>query len=80
MDHGTRVTSINGLHIGDLIFYGHSRGRPGFSAGDPTHVAGYVGYVDGKASVLSMGHYPMSLYPWNYRSDINHLRHYDVVP
>jgi len=75
MDHGSRVNHISDLLPGDMVFYGYSYPRPGFNRGDPTHVALYVG--DGK--VLSMGSYPMKYYPYNYRRDVNHFRHYRVT-
>lgn len=74
---GVRVGSINDLLPGDAIFYGHSVSKPGFNAGDPTHVALYVGVIDNQHMVLSMGSYPMSYVPYNYRHDINHYRHYN---
>lgn len=43
---------------GDVVFYGPS-------AGNPTHEALYIG--DGK--VISNGHYPMGIYPVDYRGD-----------
>lgn len=76
--HGTRVSTINQLKPADLIFYGYSRGMPGFRSGDPTHVAIYVGLIKGVPSVLSMGHFPMGLYPHNYRT-INQMRTYDLL-
>jgi hypothetical protein len=79
MDHGTRVLSVSDLKPLDLIFYGSSVAKPGFNAGDPTHVAVYVGYRDGAHMVLSMGSYPMRYAPWNYRHDLNYFRHYNVV-
>jgi hypothetical protein len=75
IDHGIRVSHLSELKPLDLIFYGSSSGRPGFRYGDPTHVATYVGKISGVESVVSMGHYPMSLYAYNYRS-INQMRHY----
>ena len=77
-DHGTRVGSVSQLAPGDLIFYGHSRRQAGFPSGSPTHVAVYVGVKGGRHMVISHGHYPMGYYPYNYRSDINHYRHYKV--
>lgn len=78
IDHGIRVDTIHDLKPGDLIFYGHSSGRPGFSPGDPTHVAVYVGLINGMHMVVSNGHYPMIYTVYNYRTDINQLRHYPV--
>jgi hypothetical protein len=78
MSRGTRVASWRDLEPGDLIFYGSSSGRPAFSAGDPTHVALYVGVIDGQPLVLSHGSYPMGLRPVSYRP-VNHYRRYDVV-
>jgi hypothetical protein len=77
--HGYHVDHVDDLKIGDLIFYGYSRGKPGFRTGDPTHVALYVGLNNGVHYVLSMGSYPMGWYPYNYRSDINRYRTYDVA-
>lgn len=76
---GHRVLTINSLLPGDFIFYGSSVAKPGFNAGDPTHVALYVGYRDGAHMVLSMGSYPMNYVRYDYRHDVNHFRHYDVV-
>lgn len=79
MSRGTRVAKVGLLKPLDLIFYGSTTKRsPGFEIGDPTHVAVYVGLINGVPSVLSHGHYPMALYPYNYRS-INHFRHYTVA-
>lgn len=78
IDNGVRVGSVGNLQPLDLIFYGSSRSTPGFPGGSPTHVAVYVGVKNGVHMVLSHGHYPMSYYPYNYRSDINHYRHYSV--
>jgi hypothetical protein len=75
MSTGTRVNSIDDLGVGDAVFYGHSPARPGFPAGSPTHVAFYAGH----GFVYSLGHFPMSYYRYNYRSDINHYRHYKVA-
>lgn len=77
MSRGTRVRSIRDLQPGDPIFYGSSRGMPGFSSGDPTHVALYVGYRNGAHMVLTLGSYPMKYVPYSYRHDINHYRTYD---
>lgn len=74
-NHGERVSTIDELAPADLIFYGYSSGRPGFNRGDPTHVALYVG----DRMVVSMGHYPMSYYRFDYRTDINHYRHYTIT-
>lgn len=79
IDHGTRVDSIRDLRKGDGIFYGRSSSRPGFPAGSPTHVAVYVGLIHDVPMVVSNGHYPMGFYKWNYRSDVNQLRHYRVA-
>lgn len=76
IDHGVRVGSVSQLKPLDLIFYGFSPARPGFPAGSPTHVAVYVGVKNGTHMVISNGHHPMGYYPYNYRSDINHYRHY----
>lgn len=79
MSTGTMVGNINELEPGDLVFYGSaSHASPAFPLGSPTHVALYVGDVNGVPSVLSHGSYPMRLLPYSYRS-INHLRHYKVV-
>lgn len=79
MSHGVRVTSVRGMKPGDLVFYGRTlRASPAFPVGSPTHVALFVGVVHGVPSVLSMGHYPMSLYPHDYRS-VNHYRTYKVA-
>lgn len=80
MTRGTRVNSILSLKPLDLIFYGHSVAKPGFNAGDPTHVAVYVGHRDGAHMVISMGSYPMSYVRYDYRHDLNHYRHYNVAP
>jgi len=73
INHGHKV-NFNDLELGDLIFYGFSSGRPGFSVGDPTHVALYAG----GGNVLSNGRYPMSYYEYDYRRDINCYVHYDI--
>jgi len=78
IDHGIRMGSVRDLKPLDLIFYGSSRGGPGFGRGAPTHVAVYVGVRNGVPMVLSHGHYPMSYYAYNYRSDINQFRHYNI--
>lgn len=75
MTRGTRVSSVDNLKPGDAIFYGHSRRMPGFNSGDPTHVALYVG----NRMILTLGSYPMKYVPYNYRSDINHYRHYQFA-
>lgn len=78
MTTGQRAASVNDLELADSIFYGYSRGYgPAFNRGDPTHVAVYVGKIDGVHSVLSLGSYPMRLLRFDYRS-INHYRHYEV--
>ena len=78
IEHGVRVSGIGELEPLDLIFYGFSAPKPGFPGGSPTHVAVYVGVKNGVPMVLSNGHYPMGYYPYNYRSDLNHYRHYAV--
>lgn len=79
MNEGTRVTRVTDLKPGDLIFYGYTtRPSPAFPLGSPTHVAVYIGVVDGVHSVVSNGHYPMGLYPYDYRA-VNHFRSYRVV-
>lgn len=75
IEHGMRVATVGELKPLDLIFYGNARRTAGFSSGAPTHVAVYVG----NGMVISHGHYPMSYYRYNYRSDINHFRHYKVA-
>lgn len=76
---GRVVGSISDLDPGDGVFYGYTtHASPAFPVGSPTHVALYVGRVNGVHSVLSMGSYPMRLLNYDYRS-INHLRHYKVV-
>jgi len=73
-NQGRRV-SKGELRPADLIFYGFNRSvRPGFPWGAPTHVALYVG----NDMVLSLGRYPMGHYAYDYRSDINHFRTYNV--
>lgn len=81
IDHGIRVNGIGQLEPLDLIFYGHSpsRSSAGFPGGSPTHVAVYVGVKNGVPMVISHGHYPMSYYAYNYRSDINQYRHYKAA-
>lgn len=80
MNRGTAVTSVVNLRKGDLIFYGHtSYDRPGFPKGSPTHVAVYAGIYNTIRMVVSNGHHPMGFYKWNYRTDINHFRHYKVA-
>jgi hypothetical protein len=74
ISHGTAI-SITQAKPGDLIFYGFSAGAPGFRRGDPTHVALYVGVVNGVPSVLSHGSYPMHFLRWDYRT-INQIRRY----
>lgn len=78
ISQGSLVVSQQNLKVGDLIYYGYSTGRPGFNAGDPTHVALYVGQINGTRMVLSHGHFPMSLYPINYRG-INQMRTYSLA-
>jgi peptidoglycan hydrolase-like protein with peptidoglycan-binding domain len=74
MSNGRQIVKTE-LKPGDLIFYGYNRyTRPGFPYGSPNHVALFVG--DGM--VLSMGRYPMGYYKYDYRSDINHFRTYDI--
>lgn len=78
--HSRRVGSVQELEPGDLIFYGYTVvATPAFPIGSATHVALYVGVVNGVHSVLSLGSFPMKLYPYDYRP-INSLRAYDVVP
>jgi NlpC/P60 family len=77
--HGERVNSITNLKPGDLIFYGSSVAKPGFNAGDPTHVGMYVGYINGIHMSLQMGSYPMKYIDYRYRHDIHSFRHYKVV-
>jgi len=80
IDHGVRVPDVSHLEPGDAIFYGFTRyEQPGFPKGSPTHVAFYVGVKDGEHRILSHGHYPMGYYTYDYRSDINQYRHYDVA-
>ncbi len=79
IDHGVKVSSVDQLRPGDLIFYGHSPSMPGFPGGSPTHVALYVGVKDGEHRILSHGHYPMGYYTYDYRSDLNQYRHYAVT-
>jgi hypothetical protein len=78
-DHGQRVGSVAQLKPGDLIFYGHSVAKPGFNAGDPTHVAVYAGFISGRHMVYTLGSYPMKFVEYNYRHDVNHFRHYFVA-
>ncbi len=74
MSNGRRIDRPQ-LQPGDLVFYGYNRvARPGFPVGSPNHVALYVG----QSMVLSHGSYPMSYYRYDYRSDINHFRTYDI--
>jgi cell wall-associated NlpC family hydrolase len=79
MGRGTRVSGISQAKPGDLIFYGRSRGRPGFNAGDPTHVGLYVGKVNGVHMTFQMGSYPMKFVAYNYRSDLHHIERYRLV-
>lgn len=79
MSRGVRVGSVNNLKPGDMIFYGFARQSDAFPAGSPTHVALYVGVVNGSHMVLSMGSYPMKYIAYNYRHDVNHYRTYRVV-
>lgn len=53
-----RPVTLKQARPGDVVFYGTS-------ASNPTHEALYLG--DGK--VLSNGHYPMGVYPVDYRPD-----------
>lgn len=53
-----RPVTLKQAKPGDIVFYGTS-------ARNPTHEALYLG--DGK--VLSNGHYPMGIYPVDYRPD-----------
>jgi hypothetical protein len=79
ISRGMPVQHLGDLKPGDLIFYGSTtNSSPAFPYGSPTHVAMFVGTIQGVVSVLSMGSYPMRLLPYNYRT-INHLRHYNVV-
>jgi len=80
MSTGHAVSVVGMLEPGDLIFYGFTKHpSPAFPFGSPTHVALYVGRVNGVDSVLSHGHFPMSFYRYDYRP-VNHYRHYDVTP
>lgn len=80
MSTGRKVPTVTDLKPGDLIFYGYTaHASPAFPIGSPTHVAMYVGKINGVHSVLSMGSYPMRLLRFDYRG-INHFRHYDVTP
>jgi Putative peptidoglycan binding domain len=77
---GRKVSHVTDLRIGDLVFYGFTtHASPAFPLGSPTHVALYVGKVNGVHSVLSMGSYPMRLLRFDYRS-VNQFRHYNVTP
>lgn len=79
LSRGSMVGNINDLDPADLIFYGSTtRSSGAFPAGSPTHVAMYVGVINGIPSVLSHGSYPMRLLPYSYRP-INNLRHYQVT-
>lgn len=53
-----REVKLKDIKPGDVVFYGTARNNP-------THEALYIG--DGK--VLSHGHYPMGIYPVDYRPD-----------
>lgn len=78
--HGKQVPSVWELKPLDLIFYGYTtRASGAFPVGSPTHVAVYVGEIAGKPSVVSDGHFPMGLYPHNYRT-VNRYCTYDVTP
>lgn len=77
IDHGTRINSLADIDLLDLIFYGFSSGTMGFRRGDPTHVATYIGVINGIHTVHSNGHFPMALYAWNYRT-VNQMRHYHL--
>lgn len=79
MSTGVVVGNINDLDPGDGVFYGRTAGSSAaFPIGSPTHVALYVGIINGIPSVLSMGSYPMRLLPYSYRP-VNHLRHWKVA-
>ncbi len=79
MSTGRAVGALGQLDPGDFIFYGRTTNpSPAFPFGSPTHVALYVGKVNGVESVLSHGHFPMALYRFDYRP-VNHFRHYDVT-
>lgn len=80
ISHGTRVGSWHDLEPADLVFYGSYTGppTPAFRPGDPTHVALFVGLIDGAPMVLSHGSYPMGLRAVSYRT-VNHYRHYEVT-
>jgi cell wall-associated NlpC family hydrolase len=80
IDHGRRVMTVGELEPGDLIFYGRTAyDRPGFPAGSPTHVAMYVGLDRGTHMILTLGSYPMKYVAFNYRTDVNQYRTYQVV-
>jgi cell wall-associated NlpC family hydrolase len=53
-----RPVTLKQAKPGDVVFYGTS-------ASNPTHEALYIG----GGQVLSNGHYPMGIYPVDYRSD-----------
>ena len=66
------------LRIGDLIFYGYTRSSsPAFSIGDPTHVAVVINLHPLIVGTHGSGVPAARVY--NYRSDINHYRHYVVA-
>lgn len=58
---GGRRSSIREAEIGDPKFFGYG--------GDPSHVAYFIGRVDGRARVWSNGHYPLGIYDADYRHD-----------
>lgn len=75
----SRVFGVASLKPGDLIFYGSSAAKPGFNAGDPTHVALYVGIRNGIHMILTMGSYPMKFTDYRYRHDIHSFYTCDVI-
>ena len=66
-----RGEPVESTHIKemDVVFYGPAHD-------DPHHVAIYIG----KGKVLSNGHYPMGIYPIDYRGDRIAVRRFAELP
>jgi peptidoglycan hydrolase-like protein with peptidoglycan-binding domain len=78
LNGGRRTDSIKEMQPGDAVFYGSTKtASAAFPVGAPTHVALYVG--DGYVMTHGNEDGPEHV-PYNYWSQINTYRIYDVVP